>query len=281
MKQIRTLILGGQGMLGQDVHHIFSNSIATSSKQCDITSPTSIEENIARYQPDLIINCAAYTKVDLAEKEREQAFSINATGAKNVAHACAKENISLIHISTDYVFDGTQEAPYSEQDSCHPLSIYGRSKHDGEKYILNLLPTAKIVRTQWLYGLGGGNFVETMLRLAQNRDTLSVIADQYGTPTNTADLARALHTLSSYSQGGIFHIRNAGSASWYEFACTIFEQNKTSCHVSAIPSSQYPLPAQRPQNSILGMERWTKELQQPMLPHWKEALRIYLQKRQP
>lgn len=281
MKQAtRTLILGGQGMLGQDIHKVFPDSVATSTKQCDITIPQNISETIALHKPELIINCAAYTQVDRAEQEKDKAFSINSIGAGNVAHACAEHNIPLIHISTDYVFDGTKESPYDEEDLCNPLSIYGTSKHEGEKHISRVLPSAKIIRTQWLYGHGGGNFVETMLRLAQNRDSLSVIADQYGTPTNTADLARAIYTISSYKNSGIFHVRNSGSASWYEFACSIFEQSNTACHTNPIPSTEYPLPAQRPHNSILGMNRWSTELQLPMLPHWKEALGIYLHKRQ-
>jgi dTDP-4-dehydrorhamnose reductase len=275
----KTLILGGKGMLGQDVSRVFPSSISLSRQECNITVPLDISQKIEAHTPSLIINCAAYTKVDLAETEKEKAHSINAIGAKNVALACTKYDIPLIHISTDYVFDGTSLLPYQENDACNPISAYGMSKRKGEEYILLLAPRAKIIRTQWLYGHGGSNFVETILRLAQSRNTLSIIHDQYGSPTNTKDLAQAIRTISSFSQAGIFHIHNSGFTSWADFAAAIFEGSKLKCVVEPMSADQYPLPVKRPPNGRLAMSRWEQELDLPLLPHWKESLQQYLQER--
>ena len=276
----KVLILGGHGMLGNDVVKVFPSSIALGRNDCDITQYDSVRACIDTHSPDLIINCAAYTKVDLAETEQDQAFAINSVGPQNIATVCAEKNIELMHISTDYVFDGTQEEPYLESDICNPLSTYGKSKWKGEESILAIYPQAKIVRTQWLYGLGGKNFVETMLHLAKTRDSLSVIHDQIGSPTYTADLAKALLQLSYFSHSGIFHIHNEGFASWYEFAKEIFFQSNSTCHVEPIPTTAYPLPAKRPQYGTLSMNRWQNELNCSPLPHWKDALKRYLLARQ-
>ncbi len=273
------LILGGNGMLGQDLTKQ-SSAISLAKKDCDITNPSSIQNAIHTHQPNIVINCAAYTKVDLAESESESAHRINAEGAKNIAQACVKADVSLIHISTDYVFDGTKSAPYLETDLCNPLGVYGKSKYEGEKSILLYMPQAKIIRTQWLYGHGGGNFVETMIRLGTTRDQISVIDDQIGTPTSTHDLAKAILLLSQQSTNGIFHIRNAGSTSWYGFAKEIFAQMDIACTVLPITTQEYPLPATRPQNGSLSMHRWQKELSLPPLSHWKSALQQYLKTRQ-
>lgn len=273
------MLLGGNGMLGQDIS-ILASAIPLSKEDCDITCLDAIEHAIYTHKPSVVINCAAYTKVDLAEKESEQAHLINSLGAKNAALACLKMGVALTHISTDYVFDGKSSEPYLETDTCRPLSVYGKSKHEGERYVLEHMPKAKIVRTQWLYGHGGENFVETMIRLGKSRDQLSVIHDQVGTPTSTHDLAKAILTLCSYPAAGVFHIRNAGSTSWYGFAKEIFSQTGISCDVRPITTEEYPLPATRPQNGILSMSRWQKELSLPELPHWKSALQHYLKTRQ-
>lgn len=266
-------------MLGQDIAKL-SSALSLSKDDCDITDFTSIQHIIETQAPSIIINCAAYTAVDLAEKESNMAYQINSLGARNVAKACANADIPLIHISTDYVFDGEKNEPYQEEDPCHPMSVYGKSKHEGEIYIQEILPQAKIIRTQWLYGHGGKNFVETMLRLGQTRRELSIIDDQIGSPTNTHDLAKAILTIQSSPAGGIFHVRNSGFTSWYGFAKEIFMRSNISCMLKPIPTREYPLPAKRPLNSRLSMARWKKELGLPELSHWKISLQDYLNTRQ-
>jgi len=276
----RILILGGSGMLGQALQYVLQNkgamAIPLNRSSCDITKPADIEKQLKDQQPQLVINCAAYTKVDLAESEEQEAYAINAQGAKNVAKLSFKHAIPLIHISTDYVFDGSSEDIYKESALCNPLSVYGKSKRIGEEYILKINPTAKIVRTQWLYGPGGGNFVQTMLRLSQSHSSLSVVSDQIGSPTYTRHLALALYELSHSRSSGIFHIRSSNFASWFQFAQQIFSLCGISIDLHAIPTENFPRPAPRPKNARLAMSRWIEELQNPPLPNWQEGLKEYL-----
>jgi len=274
------LLTGGHGMLGkalQDNLRQHNLSFVAMNKQtCDITNLTQLRHCIQQHRPTYIINCAAYTAVDDAEEDTERAFAINETGSKNLGLIAQEFQLGLIHISTDYVFDGTSTSPYVETAPTNPLSVYGTSKLKGEQALLMCCPTAKIVRTQWLYGPYGKNFVQTMLTLAKKYPALTVVDDQIGTPTYTPHLADALRRLMAHTQSGIFHVRNSGSGSWYDFAMEIFSQSNIDIKVSPVDSSAYPRPAARPKHSVLAMDRWHKELQEPPLPHWKEALQEYI-----
>jgi len=269
-------------MLGQDVvaeikrRHLPVLPLAHSA--CNITSLDDCRAHLLPYSPAVVINCAAYTKVDLAESEREAAWAVNATGAGNVAKACREIGARLVHVSTDYVFDGSGETPWNPEDATAPLSAYGASKLDGERAVQEALgDEAVIVRTSWLYGANGPNFVKTMLRLAQEGRDLKIVNDQAGSPTYTADLARALVDLALGTGNGIYHVTNAGTCTWFEFAREIFRQSRVRPGGAFKPCTtpEYPTPARRPGNSRLDNTRFTSEGYTP-LPPWQDALRRYL-----
>jgi dTDP-4-dehydrorhamnose reductase len=206
-----------------------------------------------RLKPDFCVNAAAYTAVDKAENEPEKAALINVTGAKNLAEICKAFNATLIHISTDFVFDGSKQSPYSETDATNPQGVYGQTKLLGERAIENTGGKYYIVRTSWLYSQFGANFMKTMLRLASERDSLNIVNDQIGTPTHAVDLAHAIAKiiLSTKHEYGLYHYSNEGVASWYDFAKKIFEINNVKIDVNPIPTSQFPTPAKRPAYSVL------------------------------
>jgi dTDP-4-dehydrorhamnose reductase len=222
------------------------------------------------------INCAAYTAVDKAEIESEKAFAINAYAVGNLALTCAAFKVTLIHISTDYVFDGTGTQPYNETAATNPLGIYGQSKLKGEELVLQNNPAAIIIRTSWVYSSFGNNFVKTMLRLMKERDSINVVNDQYGCPTYAADLAIVIMGIIQQSSlpitKQIFNYCNEGIISWYDFAVVIKELTQSNCIVNSIPTIQYPTPAKRPHYSVLdtALIKKTFELQ---IPHWKESLK--------
>ena len=224
-----------------------------------------------RFSPEVIFHGAAYTAVDKAESEPELAEKVNGLGTRNLAYWARQNGARLIYVSTDYVFDGEKKEPYTEKDSPNPLGVYGKSKLLGEIYLQTLLENFLIVRTSWLCGANGPNFVATMLRLGAQKTELSVVDDQRGRPTFTFDLARALVSLGVSSEVGICHVSNGGEASWYEFALEIFAQAKGGQPlVRPIASSQYPTAAKRPLNSLLDLGRL--EGLGLALPHWKDSL---------
>jgi dTDP-4-dehydrorhamnose reductase len=259
------LVTGANGQLGQAIQFIAGNYpeitfVFCDSKKLDITNPDSIDAIFQEVKPDFCINTAAYTAVDKAESEPEKAFLINATGAKNVAIACKAHTSTLLHVSTDFVFDGTKTIPYNEVDIPNPTGVYGQTKLEGEKAIQAILEHYYIIRTSWVYSQFGANFMKTMLRLGSERDTLSVVNDQIGTPTHAVDLAEALVqiiiTSLSFGEGrgeayGIYNFSNEGQCSWYDFAKKIFEVNNIAIDLKPIPTSSYPTPAQRPKYSVL------------------------------
>ena len=254
-------LLGAGGMLGQDIARVFPSDTLTSFTRgdLDITDAEAVGQSLEGF--DFVINAAAYTKVDQAETERDEAFAINSLGPKNVAEACRELGQKLIHVSTDYVFDGRATTPYSEDHSLNPQSVYGQSKAEGERHVLAAHPeNTIIVRTAWLYGSGGPNFVTTMLRLAATNDTVSVVTDQVGQPTWSSDLAQMIKTLAdSPVSRGNFHGTNAGHASWWDFARAIFaaaglDENR----VLQATSEQFVRPAPRPAWSVLGHDNWEK-----------------------
>lgn len=271
---MKILVIGSNGMLGR---HLVARLQATehtilkpAHSELDIGVSRSVFAGIGRAHPDLVINCAAYTAVDKAESEAHNASLLNREGAKNLALACKDEGIGLIHISTDYVFDGTSELPYKEDDPANPLSVYGKTKWDGEEAIRSRLPHHLIVRTAWLYGVHGQNFVKTMLRLARDNEELRVVGDQYGCPTWTGDLASALTTIvehiaehKEYLKWGTYHFCGAGRVNWHGFAEAVI--NEASRHevlkakrIIPIPTSEYPTPARRPRWSVLDCSKIAK-----------------------
>jgi dTDP-4-dehydrorhamnose reductase len=272
------LVTGGKGQLGQalqfvaadypDIHFHFA-----SSAEADITDKASITAVFEALKPDFCVNAAAYTAVDKSESEPEKAALINVTGAQNLADVCKQFNATLIHISTDFVFDGTKQSPYLETDQTNPQGVYGLTKLQGEHAIEKAGGKYFIVRTAWLYSQFGANFMKTMLRLAAERDTLNVVDDQIGTPTHAVDLARAIATiiLSNKTAYGIYHYSNEGVASWYDFAEQIFAVNGVSINLNPIPTSQFPTPAKRPAYSVLDKSK-IKRTFGLAVPNWQISL---------
>jgi dTDP-4-dehydrorhamnose reductase len=223
------------------------------------------------------INCAAYTAVDKAESEKEIAFRINTDAVANLANICRQRAIQFIHISTDYVFDGSATHPYKETDHTNPMGVYGASKCKGEELALQNNPSAIIVRTSWLYSSFGGNFVKTMLRLMKERQSINVVDDQYGCPTYAADLAAAIMQLiaSGVNKPGIYNYSNEGITNWYGFAVAIKETTNSSCIINPIPTTQYPTPAKRPAYSVLDTKK-IRETFRISIPEWKISLKACL-----
>ena len=264
------LVTGANGQLGQALRSISGNYpeidfVFCSSSDLDITKKESCEAVFLKYKPNYCINAAAYTAVDKAESEPEKAQLINVKGAKNLAEVCKEFDTILLHISTDFVFDGTSTAlsvtnGYTEEDSPNPTGVYGLTKLQGEKAIQETLEKYFIIRTSWVYSQFANNFMKTMLRLASERDSLSVVNDQIGTPTNAVDLAEALISIitqtyhlqpTTYNLFGIYNFSNEGQCSWYDFAKEIFEINNVNINLSAIPTTSFPTPAKRPAFSVL------------------------------
>ncbi|MDC1505113.1 dTDP-4-dehydrorhamnose reductase [Winogradskyella sp.] len=274
------LVTGGNGQLGSELRELAPNYqdynfLFTDVKDLDITNHTAVTAFIESNNITVIINCAAYTAVDKAESEPEFANAINHLAVANFAQIAKNKNIKLIHISTDYVFDGTNHKPYTEIDTPNPKSVYGQTKLDGELAMQQINPTNSIIiRTSWVYSKFGNNFVKTMLRLAESRDEISVVADQIGTPTNAADLAEAiLNILLKISNETVelFHYSNEGVCSWYDFAKAIFEIKEISIKVNPIENTQYPTPAERPYYSVLNKSK-IKEVYGIEIPYWKKSL---------
>ena len=268
------LVAGASGMLGHDIQLALTGRDVTAldRRQLDVTDPDAV--NLAVEGHDVVINCAAYTKVDDAEEHEDAAFAINATGAANLAEAAANNGAKLVHISTDYVFDGTATTPYSEDAPTNPVSAYGRTKAEGERLVLKYgPPSTYIVRTAWLYGAHGPNFAKTMVRLARQHETVNVVDDQLGQPTWTADVARQIVlALDRNLSPGIYHATNSGQASWFEFAKAVFEvAGLDPNRVKPTTSDQFVRPAPRPAYSVLGHDHWN-QAGLPPLRDWRLAL---------
>ncbi|OKH25335.1 dTDP-4-dehydrorhamnose reductase [Chroogloeocystis siderophila] len=280
------LLIGNTGQLGQELQRYLApiaDVTAVGRPTIDLTQPDSLRQIIHKVQPQIIINAAAYTAVDKAETEPELATAINAIAPGILAAEAQQSNLHLIHISTDYVFDGCQSHPYQETDATNPLGVYGRSKLAGEQAIQDNCDRYIILRTAWVYGSHGNNFVKTMLRLGADRKEIRVVADQIGNPTWTGDITRAIAQLLEINPipTGIYHYTNSGVASWYDFAIAIFEEaQKLSFplkiqHVIPITTPEYPTLTQRPSYSVLACEKITKVLGTPS-PHWRQGLRKML-----
>ncbi len=278
---MKVLVTGVNGQLGYDVIKELkkrnTECIAAGRNEFDITDSVSTGNFIEKSNPDVVIHCAAYTAVDLAEDESEKAFEVNGEGTKNIALACKKINAKMIYISTDYVFNGKGSTPYEVNDEKGPLGVYGKSKLKGEEYVKDILEKYFIVRISWVFGINGNNFVKTMLRVGKTRPELTVVNDQIGSPTYTADLAVLLCDMAATEKYGIYHATNEGDfISWYDFACEIFKQAGYGTKVKPVTTEEYGLSkAERPKNSRMSKESLVKNGFN-LLPDWKDGLKRYL-----
>jgi dTDP-4-dehydrorhamnose reductase len=279
---MKILVTGANGQLGTEIN-LRTSQYANwefffcDVKDLDITNLNAVEVYVQQKQITAIINCAAYTAVDSAESNKEVAYAVNVTGAKNLAIVAATYNLRYVHTSTDFVFDGIYHLPYKETDLPNPLSVYGDTKYIGEQEVLKAHASAIIIRTAWLYSAHGGNFVKTMQRLGKEREQLGVIFDQVGTPTWAGDVAIAILEIlrqleKEGKQVGLYHYSNEGLASWYDFAVEIMELSEIKCKVLPIETKEYPTPAARPAYSVLNKGK-IKEDFEFEIPHWKASLK--------
>jgi dTDP-4-dehydrorhamnose reductase len=263
-------VTGAAGMLGQDVMRLAGpDALGLTRADLDVTDRNAVRATIG--PDDVVINCAAWTDVDGAEAHPDEAMRVNGDGARNVAEAAG----AVIYVSSDYVFDGSKRTPWVESDPIKPLSEYGRSKAEGERATLAANPRSHIVRTSWLFGIGGGNFIATMLRLGAERDSLRVVDDQVGQPTYTGHLAESLLQIADSDEFGIHHRSGHGQCSWYELARFVFETAGVDCDIEPCTTAEFPRPAPRPAYSVLGSERG-----EPSLPDWQQGVTEYLAARE-
>lgn len=272
------LITGAEGQLGQAFKNIVNQETTVfyaNKSTFDITDKMQMETVFKKLKPSVLINTAAYTQVDAAETNKELSFAINADAVKNLSELCKKYNCALIHLSTDYVFDGSQISPYKETDNTNPVTVYGKSKRAGEQALLDSgLSQFAIIRTSWLYSEFGHNFYKTMLRLAENNKELKVVNDQLGCPTNASELAKALLLVASKltpENSGVYHYCNGGETTWYGFARAIFEKHKLPVILQALASNEFPTVAKRPEYSVLDSSKIKSVFDLEIL-EWKEAL---------
>lgn len=276
------MVTGAYGQLGNALKRELENdknieAIFTDADTLDITDTTALNRFFEDNPVEMVVNCAAYTAVDRAESDDLKAAAINSGAVGNLGQAAAKHGVKVIHISTDYVFNGETFRPYEENDEPYPQSIYGRTKLEGEGLLTSFSNKAMIIRTAWLYSEFGNNFVKTMLRLADEKDEINVVADQIGTPTYAGDLAHIIHQIINYKEWkpGIYHFTNEGVASWYDFTKAIFELTGKKTKVNPIRTSQYPTPAKRPLYSVLSKDK-IKRTFGVEIPYWRDSLKSCL-----
>jgi dTDP-4-dehydrorhamnose reductase len=274
----KILVTGANGQVGQELRVIAKNYPAFEflffdKQQLDISDLDAVRGALKKFQPYVIINCAAYTAVDKAESEPKAAYSINAKGVGNIALVANELHIKLLHISTDYVFDGTSTVPYKEDDPTSPINEYGRTKLEGEKKCLINNPEAIIIRTSWVYSSYGNNFVKTMIRLMKERTEIGVVSDQWGNPTYAADLAEAILKIivSDKWIHGIYHYSNDANISWHQFAERIATEINSTCIIKSLTTEQYPTPAKRPSYSVLNKEK-IQDSYSIKIYDWQESL---------
>lgn len=279
MKSRRVVVTGAKGQLGTEVVERFRRMEwdvhGYGKDELDITDAQQVTSMLEYIRPHVVVHAAAYTKVDEAEKEKEQAFLINAYGTRNVAVAAEKVGAKLVYVSTDYVFDGKRKEPYDEFASPHPINVYGKSKLAGEHMVRDFHSKFFIVRTSWVFGAHGSNFVKTMLRLAKEKEEIFVVDDQCGCPTYAVDLARSIYELVQTEKYGLYHISNTGQCSWYEFAQAIFTEACVNVRVQRCRTEDYPRLAARPSYSALDHMALRLNGFKP-LRHWREALQQFL-----
>jgi dTDP-4-dehydrorhamnose reductase len=277
------LVTGSNGQLGSEIKDIAAKYkgftfFFTDSKDLDICNVMTLEKYIKENNIHSIINCAAYTAVDKAEKDAEIAEKVNSVGVLNLVNAIEKVEGKLIHISTDYVFDGNNFLPYQESDELNPIGVYGDTKRKGELAVINSAIDGIVIRTSWLYSAYGNNFLKTMLRLGNERDELGVIFDQVGSPTNANDLAKCCLDILAFSKeaninskGNLYHFSNEGVASWYDFSIAIMALGKVDCHVKPIETKDFPTPAKRPHFSVLNKSKIKNDFKID-IPYWRDSL---------
>jgi len=281
---VKILVTGADGQLGSEIRRLADHFqgfqfLFTDINELDLTDQAALAEFVEKQKPNYFINCAAYTAVDIAEQDTELAAILNTKVPAHLGKLANNIRARVIHISTDYVFDGTSFIPYTENDLVNPESIYGKSKLNGEIALLKEAPTAMVIRTSWLYSSYGKNFVKTIVKLGEDRDELRVVCDQVGTPTYAGDLAEAILTIISKTENqvcewkpGIYHYSNEGVCSWYDFAKAIHELYGINCLVHPIPSEEYPTPAARPPYSVLNKSK-IKRIFGVQIPYWRDSLK--------
>lgn len=269
----KILVSGSGGQLGRELTELLPGRghevVALSRAELDVADYAAVGQALEEHGPDLVVNAAAYTNVDGCETETDLAYLVNALGPRNLAQLCEERGCDLLHVSTNYVFDGESERPYEAFDPPNPISAYGRTKLAGEEYVRQLTNRWYVVRSAGVYG-GGHNFVRTMLRVAAERDVLKVKEDEFISPTYALDLAEGILQVIEGGHYGLYHLTNSGSCTWYEFAKEIFQLAEVEVEVVPVPGSEYPLPAARPANGVLSA------LGSPELQHWRDALEDYL-----
>lgn len=275
-------VIGKNGMLAKDILKIFDKNnmpYFSTGREVDITNINDLNNFIKNKNIDMVINCAAYTKVDLAEDEPEICSKINCLGVKNISEICENKKLKLIHFSSDYVFDGDTNKPYIENDVTNPINIYGKSKLEGEKYALSL-SSSLVIRISWLYGINGNNFVYTILNLMRSKDSIKVVNDQYGSPTNTLDVANLILYIIKDFHFGLYHYTNEGNISWFDFANSIYDLAKKNnilnkdCIVEPCNSKEYKTKAKRPKFSVLSKEKIKSDLKIDLIDY-KESLNSF------
>ncbi|MGX5437184.1 dTDP-4-dehydrorhamnose reductase [Bacillus thuringiensis] len=278
---MKILVTGAKGQLGQDVVSLLKEQTCEvfgfGREELNIADEKQVSEKVLLIQPNIIIHTAAYTQVDQAESDEEAAFKVNAEGTKYLAQAAEAVGAKFCYISTDYVFDGTKDTPYKADDQTNPQTVYGKSKLVGEQYTQEYCSKSYIVRTSWVFGLYGNNFVKTMLRLAEENKELGIVHDQVGSPTYTTDLARFIISLVQTDKYGVYHGSNSGVCSWYEFAKEIFKQSNIEIVVNPLKTEDFPRPAARPKYSVLD-KGMIEENGFESFQNWKEALKDFLKK---
>ena len=277
---MKIFVTGVKGQLGHDIMNVLAardiEGFGVDIDEMDITDPEQVRKVITEAEPTAVIHCAAWTAVDLAEDCIDKCRMVNAYGTENIAKVCGELGIPMMYFSTDYVFNGEGERPWEPDDKAEPLNAYGLTKYEGEVAVRKYVPDRHfILRIQWVYGINGKNFVKTMLRLAEDHDTLTVVNDQIGTPTYTPDIARLAVDMICSDKYGTYHVANAGIISWYDFACEIFRQAGKNVNVKPVSSDEYPAKAKRPHNSRMNISKVTDNGFEP-LPPWQDALHRYL-----
>ena len=283
---MKVLITGSNGQLGNEIKEFASvyphyDFLYTDVNELDIANAADVNQYFKIHKPDVIINCAAYTAVDKAETDEANAFLINATASGILAHAAAITGTFMVHISTDYVYDGRNFQPYVETDTVNPVSVYGKSKLAGEKEVQETGAKAFIIRTSWLYSAFGNNFIKTMMKYGRERESLNVVFDQIGTPTYAHDLAKAILEMLPQAIKAknieVYHYSNEGVASWYDFAKAVHQFANITCQVSPIPTKDYPLPAERPFYSVLDKSKIKKHFSIE-IPYWRDSVKACIKR---
>lgn len=276
---MKVFVTGVKGQLGYDVVNELLKrgieAIGVDIEEMDITDSASVNKVMKEAAPDAVIHCAAYTAVDAAEDNVDICRKVNADGTQNIANVCKELDIKMIYISTDYVFDGKGTRPWEPDDERHPLNVYGQTKYEGELAVQNTLEKYFIVRIAWVFGVNGKNFIKTMLNLAETRNRLTVVNDQFGSPTYTYDLARLLVDMVQTEKYGVYHATNEGICTWYEFACEIFKQAGIPMEVVPVSAEEYKARAERPENSRMDKDKLEQNGFE-RLPSWQDALKRYL-----